>query len=85
MLTLTLHLARSPQYSTCLPRPENHSNFRGISPPHIHGSHPANAELAFPFMLCPRDYHINLRDLITRQQLAARAMDQVIPPSRLSN
>lgn len=78
-------LFHSLQYSTCLPRPENDSDFRGISPPHIRGSHGANAELAFPFMLCPWDYHINLRDLITRLRLAARALDQVIPPLLPSN
>lgn len=57
---------------------------RDISPP-IRGSHRANAELAFPFMLCPWDYHINLRDLITRLRLAAGALDQAIPPLLPSN
>lgn len=83
--SLSLTLSLSLQYSTCLPRPENDSDFRGISPPHIRGSHRANAELAFPFMLCPWDYHINLRDLITRLRLAAGALDQAIPPLLPSN
>lgn len=56
-----------------------------MSPPHICGLRRTDAELAFPFMLCPWDYHINLRDLITRLRLAAGAVDQAIPPLLQSN
>lgn len=85
MIFLTLPLTSISPAQLSFQGPENGSDFRGISRPHIRGSHRANAELAFPFMLCPWDYHINLRDLITRLQLAARALDQAIPPLLLSN
>lgn len=44
-------------------------------------------QLAFPFMLCLWDYHINLRDLITMLYRVGccRAMDQVIPSLLPSN
>lgn len=47
-----------PCTKPALPRLGNDSHFRGISPPHIRGSHRTNTELAFPFMPCPWDYHI---------------------------
>lgn len=44
-------------------------------------------QLAFPFMLCPWEFYINLRDLITKLYRVGycEAMDQGIPPLPPSN